>query len=390
MSPPSSDPLAKVFKPQLPGERFIEDVPVGQGADEESVKGRDESGGAPQPVSPEEARERARASLQTRRTSIAKTPVEPITRLFLAGKPVATSGNIVTLVGKAKTAKSAATGGAVSAVIAAMTGKTDLDTLGFTASNPSGHAVLVFDTEQSPYDAFLCYQRILNRAETEKDPEWLYHYALVGYSNEQIKEAMTIALEDAKQVHNGVFFVILDGVADIALSVNDEAEAKVIQTFLRSLAVEFDCPIATVIHSNESVKAGDDARGHLGKELMRKAESNLLIKKSGEVTTITSEKQRKAPITVEDGVAFKWSNAEGRHISCNTNAASKEAEKAADLRDLANEVFGDRTAMKWADLKNGIMGARECSTNTADRKVAEMRRLGVVETTFGGLYQRVS
>ncbi len=328
--------------------------------------------------------------IDARRISICNTPPEPVTRLFLAGKPIATPGNIQTLISKAKTGKTATIGATVAAIIAAITGRTDLDTLGFTAPNPEGKAVIVIDTEQSIYDAFLCYQRSLKRADIEKDPEWLYHYALVGYPSEKIKESLVLILEKVSKKHNGVFFIILDGVADLVLSVNDEAESKTIVTKLRALCVQYDTPMLTVIHSNEAAKSGDDGRGHLGKELTRKAESNLLLKKSGETTVITSEKQRKAPITEEDGVAFKWSNADGRHVSCGSNATNKLLEKKEALHDLANSVFKETQLLSWKELKDGIKTERDVSENTAQRKVQEMITLGVVKSSFSGKYQRVA
>lgn len=255
--------------------------------------------------------------LLSRRVTISSPPKEPVTRLFLAGKPIATPGNIQTMTAKAKAGKTAAIGGAVASVVAAMTGTTSLrDTIKFSAPNPKGHAVIVIDTEQSPYDAWTCYQRILKRAGEETDPPWLLHLALVGYSVAKRKAALKAVLEYARNVFGGIFMVIIDGVAHFVSSVNELEECNTLADWLRELSVTYDTAMLCVIHSNEGIKTGDDSRGHLGKQLMRDAESNLLLKKDGEVTTITSEKQRKAPITENDNVAFRWSDEHGRHVTC--------------------------------------------------------------------------
>jgi hypothetical protein len=208
-------------------------------------------------------------------------------------------------------------GGATAAIVVASSGiqSLGLDTLGFTASNPEGHAVIVMDTEQSPFDAYTCYKRAMDRAGGGDDPKWLYHYALVGLSPEQLKKAMDEAIALAIKECGGIFILILDGCADFVNSVNDEAECNGLVNWLRERTVTHNCPAICVIHSNEGVKTGDDGRGHLGKQLTRKAESNLLLKKTKEITTITSEKQRKAPITEADGVAFKWSDEAQRHVT---------------------------------------------------------------------------
>lgn len=252
-----------------------------------------------------------------RRVTVSNPPKEPVTRLFLAGKPIATPGNIQTMTAKAKAGKTAAIGAAVASVVAAVTGTASLrDTIKFSAPNPKGYAVIVIDTEQSPYDAWTCYQRILARAGEAQDPPWLLHLALVGYSVARRKSALKAVLEYARNMFGGIFMVIIDGVAHFVSSVNELEESNTLADWLRELSVTYDTAILCVIHSNEGMKTGDDSRGHLGKQLMRDAESNLLLKKDGEITTITSEKQRKAPITDSDNVAFKWSDEAGRHITC--------------------------------------------------------------------------
>ena len=271
--------------------------------------------------------------LSERRVRASAPPPEPQTRLLLAGKPICTPGNITTLISRAKTGKTATLGAATAAVItaAAGTGALKPDNLGFTATNPEGHAVIVIDTEQSPYDAYTCYKRSLDRAGAADDPKWLYHYSLVGLSPTLLKTALDEAITVAKKECGAVFILILDGVADFVESVNDEAECNGFVNWLRERTVNHDCPAICVIHSNEGVKTGDDGRGHLGKQLTRKAESNLLLRKTDEITTITSEKQRKAPITEADGIAFRWSEADQRHISC---AAADNPKKSGGRKRL--------------------------------------------------------
>jgi len=284
--------------PMLPLDKMIKDVR-----------------GEPKADNPPETVDEFAKDIDSRRVTIALAPPEPITRLFLAGKPICTPGNITTLISRAKTGKTATIGAAVAAIIAAHHDRSGLDTFGFTSPHTK-EAVVMIDTEQALYDAFTCHQRALSRAQQKDDMDWLCHYAFVGYAVEKLKKGLVYVLEKAKAKHGGVFMLILDGIADFASSVNDEAECNQLVGWIREISVTYDCPVICVIHSNEGVKTGDDGRGHLGKQLTRKAESNLLLKKTGEITVVTSEKQRKAPITESDGVAFQWSDMEGRHVSC--------------------------------------------------------------------------
>lgn len=312
--------------------------------------------------------------LDRARVRFAVPPPEPTTRLFLAGKPIATPGNLVTLIAKSKTGKTAATGAAVAAIIGAHYDRSDLDTFKFTAPHTS-EAVILIDTEQSPYDAWTCHSRTMARSGGGAEPEWLHHYALVGDSAAELRKALPVALDRGRSAHGGVFCLILDGVADFVASVNDEAECNDFVAHLRALAVQFDCPIICVIHSNEGLKTGDDGRGHLGKQLTRKAESNLLLKKVGDITTITSEKQRKAPITESDGVAFQWSDEHGRHVSC-VPSAEKEGKRGRAY----TYNFEDFTAIF---PKND---ARPISRNALFRYAADMSP--IKETAFRDLLNR--
>ena len=278
----------------------------------------------------------------------------------------------------------------IASTVAAALGHTNADTLRFTASNPQGKALVLFDTEQSLYDAHLCFMRALRRANTDQDLEWLHPYGLAGWSPSELREALRSAMDNVKKSNGGVFAVVLDGVADFVFDPNDLKECNAFVAELHTLAIRYECPIICIIHSNEGKMAGDDGRGHLGKQLTRKSESNLLLKKVGDVTTITSEKQRKAPITEADGVAFKWSEEEGRHVSCDAPGTAKEIYKKIEMSDLANEVFGAERILRRTEIERRIADARNLKGNTPGRRVDTMKALGIIKNSGYGQYERVA
>lgn len=136
--------------------------------------------------------------------------------------------------------------------------------------------------------------------------------------------------------------------------------------------------------------AGDDGRGHLGKQLTRKAESNLLLKKEEDVTVITSEKQRKAPITAADGVAFKWSNGKGMHVSCASPLLSEREAKTSELRDIADAAFGVERLLRRCDLEAKIADLEGCKGSTPYRRVTQMLKMGVIRRSEFGRYERIA
>jgi hypothetical protein len=78
---------------------------------------------------------------------------------------------------------------------------------------------------------------------------------------------------DVATEHGGVHAVFIDGGADFATNVNDPETAADLCAGWHALAIKYRFHLVIVIHSNEGEQADDIARGWLGKQLRRKAES---------------------------------------------------------------------------------------------------------------------
>lgn len=326
------------------------------------------------------------AEIERCRIMVTENIPEPLPRLFLAGKPVATQENLVAIVAKAGSGKSAAVGAAYAATVAAAIGAS-ADTLGFTAENVHGHAVVVIDTEQSRFDAQLCLKRAVRRASTDVAPEWLENYSLVGKSRQWRRAALRRILAQAAARHGGIFAVYLDGCADLVTNVNDIDECIAVVAELRQLSIEFRCPIINVIHSNEG-SVSDKARGHIGSELIRESETVILLKKEGDSTVMTTYKQRKAPVKASDGVAFTWSEVDKRHISCVSPVVAKQTAKEDGLRELALTAFGTNQSLRRGELEDAVKLAANVSINTAVRRVDDMVSARIITKGPTGLYNR--
>lgn len=331
-----------------------------------------------------EAAEQKRAELRERLAAVRfdanKRPPEPVPRLLLNGRDVCTPGNLTAIIAQTKAGKSAFVGAAVAAVIAAEQGIEDSDTLGWSAGAPAGKLLLHFDTEQSPSDHFRCIERELRRVGGGQAPEWLLSYCCTGFSMMDLKAAVWLAVQDAVQSTAGVFAVVIDGVSDLVSSVNELQECAALVADLRELSVRADCPVICVIHDNEGRQPTGDGRGHLGKELMRKAESNLRLKKTGDVTVAYSEKMRRAPIFEKDGPRFRWCDELRMHVSA-------ELAKEPRLVQLAGDVFEDGGEIRANAAKCRIMDLEGCSDGTAKNRWREMVAQKIVLKTEGGKYR---
>jgi hypothetical protein len=317
------------------------------------------------------------SKIQPRRVDLANPPTDQKPRWMLAGKSIATPGNLCGVQAQAGTGKSAFVGALVAARIVAEFGKTDCDCLGVQADSEAKGNLYLIDTEQSRFDLYTIVVRLLRRAGVDKIPEWLHVYGLAGYSAIQLKKIVAALLWEAEL--DGAYGVIIDGIADLCADVNDAEECNAFVARLHELAIKHDCPIICVLHENPGSENGK-GRGHLGSQLERKAESVLRLQKTDEVTAIFSKKARRAPITEKEAPRFRWSNDAGMHVSCETIASSKDDAKREKLRDMAEAVFmhAGKTGLRYADLLKAIAEVRRISPSTAEDRFSQMKQLNVI------------
>lgn len=319
-------------------------------------------------------------------------PLRPIFSLSVDGQllPISTPGNITALIAQAKAGKTAFLTTMIAATMSDPT--VDADFLSIvSAPNLDGGAVLYFDTEQSRDDFWHITKRAMRRAGAKQRPEWLHSYCLTGLSVAEAKACAWQAVVDAYVRHGRIHAVFIDGVADLVLDVNSAEECNGFLAELHALAIRFDCPIVTVLHLNpQSGKGGfEKARGHLGSQLERKAETNLRIEKDGDVSVCWSEKQRRAPIFKDKGPRFRWSDEAGMHVTAQAEPAeTSESRKQREYRDLAETTLGDGKPLTWKELMAALCDARSTpgktvSERTAERWIREMTKFGLISLSFG-------
>lgn len=322
------------------------------------------------------------ALLDARLIHLENPPPKPVPVFKLAGQQISTAGNLTVVAAQAKAGKTATVGAMLAALLLAE--REDdregwmADCLGFEAVASGGRAVIYFDTEQSPYDAWLNLSRAAKRAGMNEIPRNFFAYRLLDLGVEDRRNLLDAEMERRAAECGGIYAVVLDGGADLCLSVNDEAEAiNLVNLFIR-LAVKHDCPILIIIHENP----GDSGktRGHLGSQLERKAESNLrLVKGKDGVTEIFAERCRNASIPQGRGVCFEWSDEAGMHVRIERVAVNKlDAKKAAAEGEAAEAFRGKVGAVRYAELKGLIAERLSVSAPTAERRIAKWRRLGVI------------
>jgi len=331
-------------------------------------------------------------SMQSRLEAARLNPdVEPAPlsiRFTVAEIPIATPGNLVAVCAQAKAGKSAFIGACIGATF---TASRNADFLGVLGHNAGDFAVVHVDTEQAPSDHWGIIQTAKRRAGIERTPAWLHSYATAGWSAKERRAALPQMLRIAKNKHGGIHAVFLDGVADFINDPNAGDEVFPFVDEIRGLSVEFDCPIFVVLHLNPGTEKG---RGHLGSQLERRAETNLVLDKDAESgrTVVFSTKQRRAPILKADGPAFRWDDGNQMHVSVESVRAERDEAERDALHELAADCYADLAVprMRYNPLVLAIEKTAKCKERTAQEKVKRMKKLGVIREVPPRLLEFVS
>lgn len=259
-----------------------------------------------------------------------------------------TLGNISMIIGKAKSRKSFFVNIAVSAVL-----KEDTLLGRFTGRLPIDKSkVLYFDTEQSKYHVQLALKRICQQINVS-EPEDLEVYGLRKFNpSERLK-----LIEHAIETTNNLGFVVIDGIKDLITSINDEEQATMITSKLLKWSEEKEIHILSVLHQN---KGNDQARGHIGTELINKSETVLSVTKSAENKDISIVEAEFCRNKEPDPFAFEI--IDGLPVLVSDYEIRTSKPKDTDLYELTdvdkysilNIVFSNGDSFSYAELKSQI------------------------------------
>lgn len=301
--------------------------------------------------------------------------------------PVGTCDNLFCLTGGEGVGKS----NFVAAIISGTIAESALDserTLGLTIiPNPSGRAVILFDTEQSEHQLYKNVRKAVKRAYLDDKPDFFHAYHLSEQSRKERLEIIRTSLDMNFHQHKGIQLVIIDGVADLVRSANDELESVDVIDELYRLAGFYHCCIVCVLHF---VPNGLKLRGHIGSELQRKAAGILSIEKD----TNPAYSVVKC-IKVRDGspldipmMSFGWDKKEDMFVYMGMKSKEdKERQKINDLKSIAQGIFEKVDKLTYGELVKAIVDAMEIQPRTAKDYIRTMRDKAIIEQLSDQSYQ---
>ena len=301
--------------------------------------------------------------------------------------PVGTCDNLFCLTGGEGVGKS----NFVAAIISGTIAESALDserTLGLTIiPNPSGRAVILFDTEQSEHQLYKNVHKAIKRAYLDDKPDFFHAYHLSEQSRKERLDIIRTSLDMNFHEHHGIQLVVIDGVADLVRSANDELESVDVVDELYRLAGFYHCCIVCVLHF---VPNGVKLRGHIGSELQRKAAGILSIEKDSNPAYSVVK-----CIKVRDGspldipmMSFGWDKKEDMFVYMGTKSKEdKEKQKTADLRNLAISIYEKADKLAYRDMVKAIVDAMEVQPRTAKEYIRYMREKAIIEQLADQSYQ---
>ena len=304
------------------------------------------------------------------------------------GVPLGTQDNLFCITGGEGTGKS----NYIAAILAGTLGTERLDaeqTLGLEVTpNPKGLAVLHYDTEQSEAQLHKNLGKTLRRASLTSVPDFYHSLYLASLSRKDRLKLIRESMDLFHHKHGGIHLVVIDGIADLIRSANDETESIAIVDELYRLAGIYNTCIICVLHF---VPNGIKLRGHIGSELQRKAAGILSIEKdeNPEFSVVKALKVRDGSPLDVPMTLFGWDKALDMHVYRGEKSKEdKDKRKSNELLTVIREAFRSATCLSYQQLCEILMRELDIKDRTAKKYIAYMKEQGILIQDSQGNYQQ--
>ena len=317
------------------------------------------------------------AVLKSCEIDFTKPPISAEMIISINNVPLGSQGNLCCITGGEGTGKS----NYICALVAGTlnTEDEDIDTLGTRIKpNRQKKAVLLYDTEQSELQLYKNTINSLKRAKQKHFPESFRAYCLTGMSRKERLQAIIQSMDKFFYEFGGIHLVIIDGIADLIHSANDEAESIRIVDELYRLAGIYQTCIVCVLHF---IPNGLKLRGHLGSELQRKSAGILSIEKDDEpgVSVVKVLKVRDGSPLDVPLIQFAWDKKEEMHIYLGEKTKEeKEKRKENELTAAAKTIFTQKRYYTYQELTDKLQEYLDVKERTAKGYIKFMREKDII------------
>lgn len=304
-------------------------------------------------------------------------PASVQTIISINDVPLGTQGNLLCITGGEGSGKSNYAGSLIAGAM--NTNQQAIDTLGTSVSpNKQSKAVLLYDTEQSEVQLYKNSLNILKRSKQSTIPFYLKAYCLTGMSRSERLQAIVQSMDKYYYQFGGIHLVVIDGIADLIGSANDEAESLRIVDELYRLAGIYKTCIICVLHF---VPNGLKLRGHLGSELQRKAAAIVSIEKDDDpnISVIKALKVRDGSPLDVPLIQFAWDKDVNMHSYLGEKTKEeKDKRKESELLTVARNIFRIKSFYTYQELSEELQTFLDVKERTSKSYIKFMREKAII------------
>jgi hypothetical protein len=297
---------------------------------------------------------------------------KPPTIITINGQSCMTAGSFSVIIGRAKARKGFFVG---SITAAAASGSCTID--GIKGNfNDGKTGVLYFDTEQGAYWGHKAHNRIIKAIGIDLPNNMLYSDLQQHTPAERLKIIETAILE-----RNDISVVVIDGIRDLISSINDESQATEMTSYILRWCATKKIHVVCILHQN---KNDLNARGHIGSELINKAETVISVTKEKEdwVSTVKQEYCRDREFN------FFSFCVDDDDLPRLTDQVKKPAVTKKNDEELKRFefVFKDHERMNRALVVEKYMDASGLKESSAEKHIAAALVKGIIYKDDNGVY----
>jgi len=209
--------------------------------------------------------------------------------------------------------------------------------------------VCYFDTESSDYDFYRQINKIKGFADLIAMPDNFNAYQVREDSSSTIRKM----IEEYLTNNPDCSVIIIDGLLDLIVNMNDEREASLVTKWLKKITKVYNVLLITVLHQS---KSNLSTTGHIGSASDRFAQSTLDIVKDKERNCyVLSSRFMRSDADFEP---ITLMNFNGVFQQVETEVKKEVGKKASDLSDLESKALCNKIVVvptNYNDISDEII-----------------------------------
>lgn len=317
-------------------------------------------------------------------------PPEETVILSFNGEPLLYAENLLVFAAYIGVGKSSISGGAILANAL----NPGSDSIGFKYTpHPDRPKVFYLETEMSKTQNYNLLWKVYKRAYRDGEGHKFKTNPLIQIISTKklsVFERKALVVELIKQ-NPDIGLLILDGAGDFVVDTNDLKEANAFYGWLAGLSPHIT--IICTIHVNSPSNA--KPRGHIGSELLRRADASLFLQKLEEnLYEITTEyeygKNRSA---AKQSVYYEWSFDQHMFVTKHGYTPEKKKpikkEKMNQDKTMCELIFANigNKPLSHSYLTQMIAGAKKIKATSAKSAITKLVNDNIIKKIDSGEYQ---